>query len=58
MRAKGVKTDKPINFIIRDVPDDFWRQFKSRAALEGLTLKKAVFAAIKLWMLTGRTGEV
>jgi len=49
------------SFILRDIPDDFWRNFKIRATQEDLTLKKAVYEALKTWLdrpATGRTGEV
>lgn len=38
------------SFILRDIPEDFWRQVKSKAALDGLTVKQAVYAAITAWL--------
>ena len=38
------------SFILRDIPEDFWRQFKSKAASCGLTLKSAVYEALNAWL--------
>ena len=42
------------SFILRDIPEDFWRQFKSKASLEGLSLKDAVYMALRTWMVNTR----
>ena len=42
------------SFILRDIPEDFWRQFKSKASLDGLTLKAAVYAALTAWLKAKR----
>ena len=39
-----------MNFIVRDIPEDFWRMVKSKAAAEGITLKAAVHEAMAAWL--------
>lgn len=38
------------SFILRDIPEDFWRQVKIKAATEGITVKAAIYAAIAVWL--------
>ena len=35
------------SYILRDIPDDVWRQVKSTAALEGITVRELILRAIK-----------
>lgn len=53
MRDRGIHTDKPIFFIIRDIPPDLWLQFKVKAFSQGLTLKAAVYQALQNWLQAG-----
>lgn len=34
------------SFIIRDIPEDFWIKVKTKAASEGVTVKKFVYEAL------------
>jgi plasmid stability protein len=34
------------SFILRDIPEDFWRKVKVKAATDGVTVKAFIYAAI------------
>lgn len=36
-----------MNYILRDIPVDLWRQIKSKAALQGITLKEYVLRLLR-----------
>ena len=38
------------NFILRDIDPRFWAKVKSKAALEGRTLKGLIFTLLKEWL--------
>ncbi len=40
----------PEKVFIRGIPDELWRAVKARAALEGITISKAVSRAIRLYL--------
>jgi hypothetical protein len=35
------------NYLLRDIPDDLWRQVKSRAALEGISARELILDALR-----------
>lgn len=39
-----------MNYLLRDIDPNFWAMAKSRAALEQLTLKEAIFALLAAWV--------
>lgn len=40
------------SYILRDINPDLWRRVKSKAALEGITLKALIENLLKAWLAT------
>ena len=45
-------TDKPkgASFILRDIDPELWRKVKSKAALEGITVKTVILKLLAKWV--------
>lgn len=50
MRRLNIRTQKPLMFIIRDIPEDFWIKVKTKAASQNITVKAVIFELLKGWV--------
>ena len=42
------------SFVIREIDDSLWKQAKSKAALEGVTMKQLIVDLIAQWVKTAK----
>jgi hypothetical protein len=47
------KRDDVTTFLLRDVPNDIWRRARSRAVLEGRSIRDAIIELLDKWAYDG-----
>ena len=47
------KREKGTTFLLRDVPTDIWRRARSRAVLEGKTIRAVIIELLDQWAYDG-----
>jgi hypothetical protein len=47
------KREKGTTFLLRDVPSDIWRRARSRAVLEGRTIRAVIIELLDQWAHDG-----
>lgn len=50
MRQLSIQTDKPINYIVREVDDDLWKRVKAKAALHETSIKDLIDQLLRVWL--------
>jgi len=51
--APKTKVERGTTYLLRDVPTDIWRRARSRAVLEGRTVRSVIIELLDRWAYEG-----